>query len=93
MGQTVPQVKFLSRGMGQIFYLAPGEMVLAPSARASREGVRQAKEEPDLPIAIRLPDSKPVDLRMRFLGATPNPVIEGANPISGTTRRLTPDAF
>jgi hypothetical protein len=87
-GQTDPRVKFLTRGDGYTLFLTPTEAVLAlrkPDKNPPGPGAGLPLEG-DAPIdrANMVPGKVEVTvLRMKLLGANPEPLIEGRDELPG----------
>jgi len=87
-GQADPQVKFLSRGQGYSLFLTPTEAVL--QLRNVDFGLRNANR-PGFETGVRNPKSeirnpqlaRPVTLRMRLVGASPNVEARGVEELPG----------
>jgi len=80
-GQVDARVKFLSRGSGITVFLTGTETVLAldsPSVPGARAASRDRRPLPE----DRPPASASV-VRMRLVGATPGPSLEGLEPLPG----------
>ena len=80
-GQTDAQVQFTARGGGYTFYFTPTEVVFdaiqRPSRQTHQEDMALVREpRPDEPVQRAV-------VRMRFLGANPDPVIEGLEQLAG----------
>ncbi len=79
-GQTDPRVKFLSRGNGYTLFLTPGEAVLAVQRAAPlRPGERGSKPGTLCAQAV---------LRMRLVGADPDPEVTGLAEQPGRSHYL-----
>lgn len=81
-GQTDPEVKFLSRGAGYGLYLTSREAVLALSKPAppARVASGDGNHRGGPPAAV---------IRMRPLGANPNPQLAAGNRLAGHSNYLT----
>jgi len=94
-GQTVSDVKFLSRGRGYQLYLTPTEAVMTfPSAKKKEQERHAVTVLPQdaVPTSSSLKGSAgarhdapspPQVVKMEFLGAAANPKISGESPLSG----------
>ena len=85
-GQTDPSVRFTVQGAGHSFFFTPQEIVF--TAVASQPRPDQAR--PQRPADTRRETGDEADLghpfdlvRLRFLGANPNPHLEGLEPLPG----------
>jgi len=80
-GQTHKDVRFLSRGPGYSFYLTSGEAVLVltrPNPDETKRDVRSRRERgAQTPV-------KSLALRMRLVGAAPEPAVSGLEEQPGT---------
>lgn len=72
LGQTDKTVKFLARGQGYGLFLTPAEAVLV---------LQQSQRSTGLPAGET---SKSAVLRMKLLGANPDPAVTGSDRISGS---------
>src|SRR6185503_5860314 len=88
-GQLDPQVKFLSRASGYNLYLTPTEAVMAFGRREPR-GTGRGLELLQLPARTQ-PLGASV-LRMKLLGADPDPSIRGLDEVSRRTNYFVGDA-
>ena len=87
LGQTDAQVKFLSRGLGYTLFLTADEAVLSLGRPA----------EPAEPLGDLVPlistspagDGTRAVLRMRLVGARPDPETRGLEPLPGRSHYLT----
>ena len=77
VGQTDPQVKFLSRGSGYVIFLTPGGMVL--SARS--QFVANSGAETNSQAASKQASATVIQLNL--VGANPNPTAVGETPQAG----------
>ncbi|HXE74776.1 MAG TPA: SBBP repeat-containing protein [Candidatus Xenobia bacterium] len=68
-GQTNPEVRFLSRGQGYTLFLTPTEAVLALQGPGQRDRVEETPA--------------PSVLRMKLLGANPDPALVGVDELRG----------
>ncbi len=90
-GQTESRVKFLSRGSGYNLFLTPTEAVMElqiaeRGARNEHRGLSGSILDPrssilDPPAASRKPE--PTVLRMRLMGANPDPQVAGIDRLPG----------
>ncbi|MCH9053227.1 MAG: SBBP repeat-containing protein [Proteobacteria bacterium] len=76
-GQTDSEVRFLSRGSGYTLFLTPDEAVLALS-KPARDAQRPRARRTPRPGGGAIERTV---LRMRFIGANPNPVINGVQKL------------
>ena len=83
-GQTDSEVRFLSRGSGYTLFLTPGEAVLALS-KPARDAQRPRARRTPRPGGGAIERTV---LRMRFIGANPNPVINGVQKLRGKSNYL-----
>ena len=84
-GQTDPEVKFLSRGSGYSLFLSPTEAVLALSKPADQETEK-------LPVDKRQSASGHRQysvLRMKLIGANPDPALTGIDALPGKSNYFT----
>lgn len=79
-GQTDDRVKFLSRGMGYTLFLTPTEAVLALDAAYSKHAI--GRERSARQTEVRREKSIST-MRMRLVGANPDPKIEGVDQLPG----------
>jgi hypothetical protein len=82
-GQTDSRVRFTARGAGHTFYFTPTEIVFDAIQRPSDQAEAGAKF---MTLADELRPDEPVQravVRMRFLGANPEPVVEGLEELPG----------
>ncbi|MEO6390484.1 MAG: SBBP repeat-containing protein [Pyrinomonadaceae bacterium] len=75
-GQTAPEAKFISRGKGYTLYLTETEAIFQLRQAGENTGSQKAPTRSD-------------NLRMRLVGANPNPVIVGADEITTKTNYYT----
>jgi len=81
LGQTDPQVKFVSRGRDHVLFLTSTEMVLVLAPERTRQGAF-----PGRGASPSRPDGEaPTVLRMKFAGVNPAPRISGLDEFSGKT--------
>jgi hypothetical protein len=85
-GQTAAEVKFLARGSGYALFLTPTEAVLTLHKPTNKEAgrlrpgsARQAPLGPAEPPAI---------VRLKLVGANPNPTLEGMDELPGKVNYL-----
>jgi Beta-propeller repeat len=92
-GQTDPRVRFLSRGQGYSLFLTPTQAVLMLREGDNRSRFANLTNVRTRFIAGR-PNKKPISaneaepakfsvLRIRLVGANPNPKISGVDPLPG----------
>jgi hypothetical protein len=95
-GQTASEVKFLARGSGYALFLTPGEAVLtlqkpkAPEAAPLRPGPAGVKGRLSVsgaqaPLRSEAP---PMIVRLKLVGANPNPTITGMDELPGRVNYL-----
>lgn len=77
-GQVDPEVRFLSRGSGSTLFLTPTEMVLALRTPALMPANQDGDHEVVQGSAVR----------MRLVGANPNPVVTGGEALPGRVNYL-----
>jgi hypothetical protein len=83
-GQTDPRVKFLSRGSGYTFFLTPEEAVLVLRSRVpAAKGDKTRPEDALASVASREEPGRQTVLRMRMVGASPAPEVEGLDALPG----------
>src|SRR5437660_4412598 len=81
LGQTDPQVRFVSRGRDHVLFLTSTEMVLVLAPKRTRQGVFSGRG-----ASPGRPDGEaPTVLRMKFAGANPGPRVSGRDEFSGKT--------
>jgi hypothetical protein len=88
-GQSDPQVKFLSRGIGHNIFLTPSEAVLSLKGNEPVDNCRKPEAEiadqvHPLPAASH-PPSHTIALRMKLLGANPNSEMFSLDQAAGTS--------
>ena len=86
-GQTDQQVSFLSRGSGYNLFLTRDESVLVLRKGAETEGRARLHGPPHLRHAPPKFETPSV-VRMKFLGANPDPAIDGADRLPGSANYL-----
>src|SRR5215475_12809695 len=72
-GQSVPKVKFLSRGDGYNLFLTSNEAVLALQQRSGPQSVLRSARR----------DGKPAVFRMKLIGANAQAEVTGQNQLPG----------
>src|SRR6478735_9464691 len=82
-GQTDARVRFVSRAGNRTLWLTADEAVLAIGRPLRPMGHDLAKKGPSN-VSLRLQQSAPAVLRMKFVGANTSPAIEGEGRQSGT---------
>jgi hypothetical protein len=85
-GQTDPSVRFTVQGAGHTFFLTPQEIVFTAAASQPRpdQARPQRPANPQRRTGGEADLERPFDLvRLRFLGANPNPHLEGLEPLPG----------
>ncbi len=87
LGQTDSQVKFLSRGIGYTLFLTPTEAVLAlgaPARRGTQEDTSPMQNGRYPFVSAEKPETtQQTVLRMKLVGANPNPDVIGLDELSG----------
>src|SRR5215475_3433791 len=81
-GQSVPKVKFLSRGDGYNLFLTSNEAVLALQERSGPQSVLTSARRWNLPGEISS-DGKPAVFRMKLIGANAQAEVTGQNQLPG----------
>jgi len=85
-GQTDPSVRFTVQGAGHTFFFTPQEIVFTAVASHPRpdQGLPYRPPDPQRDTGDEADLERPFDLvRLRFLGANPNPHLEGVEPLAG----------
>jgi uncharacterized repeat protein (TIGR01451 family) len=87
LGQTGAEVRYLSRGPGYNLFLTPSEIVLSLSrpVESSRTGKGRAGRRQMMSEVRRS------TVRLKIVGAAPDPLITGREALPGTTNYLTGD--
>ncbi|HTD47799.1 MAG TPA: SBBP repeat-containing protein [bacterium] len=81
LGQTDPQVRFVSRGRDHALFLTSTEMVIVLAPKRTRQGVFSGRG-----ASPGRPDGEaPRVLRMKFAGTNPGPRVSGLDEFSGKT--------
>jgi len=82
-GQTDPEVKFLSRGIGYTLFLAPTEAVLALQ-KAATSNPQQKSDRVHTALGPEAARAQaPAVLRMKLVGSNPAPRLVGLNQLPG----------
>ena len=84
VGQTDPRVRFLARGAGYSVFLTPSEAVLTLEAHPDG-GAADARAAMAEPVSA---DMERAVLRLRLLGARPDPALSGADALAGRSHYL-----
>jgi Beta-propeller repeat len=83
-GQTDGQVKFLSRGGRSTLFLTPNEAVLLlASPQSAQQNVSRSSSASSAAPVVEAGHSRSIVLRVKLLGAKPNPVVTGVEELPG----------
>jgi hypothetical protein len=83
-GQTDPQVKFVTRGSGYSMFLTPTETVVALTRSAEAPGAPRHARMAALPGRSAKPSLATSVVRMKLVGANPQPRVSGEERLAGT---------